>query len=809
MLTVTLAGLRARWRRLLLSALAVALGTAFVAGTLINTATVHAAYYAQFAAQARNVDAAVEPTRPGALLPLSDLAAVRAVAGVASSDGRLSGALPIVGADGRADAATAQELPADPRFRDYTVLSGGGSVLLDQDTAALDHVKPGTVIGVVDNHGQTRRLVVTGIADLGDARGDGGASVLILPAATVEALTGADGYREIDVAAAPGVSQAALAQRLAALRLAGATTVTGGQLAAVLAEENAGGESLLSDGLLIFAMVSLLVAALVIYNTFRTLLAQRLREVALLRCVGATRRQVLADILTESLVLGLTASVAGLGLGTVLAAAVNSGSVALTMTTVAASLATGTVVTVGAALLPAVAASRTSPVAALATPHEGTVRGRKTRVVIAVVLAGAGLALTAKGIPLAKTGLFLIAAGGTLFFLGFLAVGPLAAGPLAAALGWLPSRLFGVRMRLAVTGARRNPARTAVTTVALTIGIGLMTLFSVVLSTAGQFATAQMNQHFPADYLLSVRSGGIPDPVLASLRSSGKIAVAAGLRTDGVTLDGHHEQILAAEPSAYQSVYQPLVLSGSLSAVETGSGGIALAGTEAKTLNLAVGQSVTVDGHSFRVDATFGEGLQNETAVISWTDYTRVFGPGEDTDILIKAQPGVPATASAAVVDAAVARYPLIDITSEASLRAHMLASVQKLTTLLDGLLGTAIVIALFGMANTLSLSVLERTRESALLRALGLTRPGLRQMISAEAVLLGLMGAVAGVGFGVGFGWAESKAFLHTHGGPVSFPALQIAGYVALAAVAALLASVIPARRAARLAVIDGLAAD
>jgi putative ABC transport system permease protein len=814
MLTVTLAGLRARWRRLLLSALAVALGTAFVAGTLINTATVHASYYAQFAAQAKNVDAAVEPTGPGALLPLSDLAAVRAVAGVASADGRLSGALPVVGAGGRAFAATAEDLPADPRFRDYTVLSstglsGGGSVLLDQDTAALDHVKPGTAIGVVDDHGRTRRLVVTGIADVSDTRGSGAAAVLILPAATVTALTGADGYQRIDVAAAPGVSQAALAGRLAGLRLAGASVVTGGQLASVLAEENAGGESLLSDGLLIFALVSLLVAALVIYNTFRTLLAQRLREVALLRCVGATRRQILADILTESLLLGVAASVAGLGLGTVLAAVVNSGSVALTTVNVAASLATGTVVTVGAALLPAVAASRTSPVAALAVSPEGTVRGRKTRVVVAVVLAAAGLALTARGIPLAKTGLFLIAAGGTLFFLGFLAVGPLLAGPLATALGWLPSRLFGVRMRLAVTGARRNPARTAVTTVALTIGIGLMTLFSVVLSTAGQFATSEMNRHFPADYLLSVRSGGIPDPVAASLRSSGKIAVAAGVRTGGTSMDGHQEQVLAAEPSAYQSVYQPLPLSGSLSAVETGTGGIALAGTEAKALHLAVGQAVTVDGHSFRVDATFAEGLLDETAVISWTDYARLFGPGEDTDILIKAQPGVPAAQSAAAVDAAVAAYPLIDITAEASMRAHMLASVQKVSTLLDGLLGTAIVIALFGMANTLSLSVLERTRESALLRALGLTRPGLRQVISAEAVLLGLMGALAGVAFGVGFGWAESEAFLRSTGGPVSFPVLQIAGYVALAAVAALLASVVPARRAARLTVIDGLAAD
>ena len=809
MLTVTLAGLRARWRRLLLSALAVALGVAFIAGTLINTATVHAAYYSQFAAQAKNVDAAVEPAKPGTLLPLSDLAAVRAVNGAAEAEGRLSGALSIVGAAGRAYAATAEDLPADPKFRDYTVLSGGGSVLLDEDTAALDHVTAGTQVSVVDYHGRTRRLVVTGIADLGGARGADGASVLLLPAATVEALTGADGYHRIDVAAGPGASESALAERLAGLRLANATVVTGGQLTAVLAEQNVGGEDLLSDGLLIFALVSLLVAALVIYNTFRILLAQRLREVALLRCVGATRRQVTADILTESLVLGVAASVAGLGLGTALAAAVNSGSVALTAASVAVSLATGTAVTVGAAVLPAMAASRTAPVTALTAPPDGAVRGRKTRVTVAVLLGAAGLALTAKGIHGGKAGLFVVAAGGTVFFLGFLAAGPLVAGPLAAVLGWLPSRLLGVRMRLATTGARRNPARTATTTVALTIGIGLMTLFSVVLSTASQFATHEMNGHFPADYLLSVGQGGIPGTVTTSLRQSSRIAVAVGVREGGASLDGHRARLLAAEPAAYGSVYLPLLFSGALSGVATGTGGIALSATQASALHVAVGGTVTVNGRPFLVEATFADGLLDETAVISWTDYAKAFGPGEDTDVLVKARAGVPAAQSAAAVDTAVAGYPMIDITSEASLRAHMLDSVQKLAALLDGLLATSIVIALFGMANTLSLSVLERTRESALLRALGLTRRGLRLMISAEAVLLGLMGAVAGVAFGVGFGWATGKAFLGADGGPVSFPVLQIAGYVVLAAVAALFASVVPARRAARLTVIDGLAAD
>ena len=818
MLTVTLAGLRLRWRRLLLSALAVSLGVAFTAATLIYTATVNAAYDSQYAAEANNVDAAVLPDS-GPTVPLTDLAAVRAVPGAAAVEGRLQAPVTLIGAGGRTDAATAIDRPADPRFRFYTVVAGGGSVLLDEDTAALDQARPGTAVTVVGHDGRARRLVITGIADMGASGRVLGGAVLILPAALVRSLTGADGYQRIDVAAAPGVSQAALDAALAGRRLPGTTTETGARLAGALAEENAGGEGLLSIGLGIFAAVSLIVAALVIYNSFRILLAQRLRETALLRCVGATRRQLLAGILAESATMGLAAGVAGIGAATALVAAVNSGSVSLTAGPVAVSLLIAVLVTSAAALLPAAAASKTAPMAMLQAPREGSGKGRALRIAASAVLAGLGLALTVTGMPRGEAGLVMIAAGGTIVFLGFLVIGPLVAGPIASALGWLPSRLFGIRMRLAVTGARRNPARTAITAAALTIGIGLMTLFSVVLSTATQLADSETNSRFPADYLLTAPSPGIPPGVLTALRASPLIAQAAAARRRTTAIDHADAQVMAVQPSAYGSLFIPDVTAGSLTEVASGSGEIALAGTEARHLGVTVGGRVTIAGRSFLVAAIFSDGVLNEDALISWPDFTRAFGsvgsPAGaagavgDGDVLVKARTGVSATASAAVVDTAIAHDPAIEVTSEASLRAHMLSSVHKLTDLLDGLLATSIVIALTGMANTLALSVLERTRESALLRALGLTRGQLRQMISMEAVLMGVMGAVIGVAFGIGFGWATGRAFLRTQDAAVSFPFLQIAGYVVLAGLAALLASVIPARRAASRSVIEGLALE
>jgi putative ABC transport system permease protein len=256
--------------------------------------------------------------------------------------------------------------------------------------------------------------------------------------------------------------------------------------------------------------------------------------------------------------------------------------------------------------------------------------------------------------------------------------------------------VLGIRMRLAVTGARRNPGRTAITAAALTIGIGLMTLFSVVLSTATALANSETNSHFPADYLLTAPGQGIPAAVLTTLRSSPLIAETAAARQrttaiSGTTVNGStvHDadaQVMAVQPSAYGSLFLPDVTAGSLTEVAAGTGAIALDGAEARHLGVNVGGRVTAAGRSFEVAAIFSDGVLSEDALISWPDFTRAFGStgagagagagdgAEAADVLVKARPGVSATASAAVVDAAIARDPAIDVTSEASLRTHMLS---------------------------------------------------------------------------------------------------------------------------------------
>lgn len=833
MLRTTLEGLRARFSRMLLSAVAIVLGVAFVAGTFTFTETVKSAFFGRFAAQARHVDAAVRPPAPARektdpKLPFSLLPSVSQVAGAAAVEGRLSGPAPLLDGNGKlladGDATgTAIDLPADPRFHAFTLTQGrlpqaAQEALLDKDSAQRGHFAIGDALTVLDSRQERRELRLVGLVDLGVNKQLAGGPALVLQPAVVRDVTGVRGYDRIDVAAAPGVSQPALAARIQQA-LPGRTVVTGTRLAHDLADGVLHQVDLFLTGLLVFGVVALLVAALVIYNTFKILIAQRTRELALLRCVGATRRQVFAGVVLESFAVGLLGSVAGVLAGIVLAAGVRSlvdwlgagvpaGPVVVAPAGVGLALGVGIVMTVLAALLPAAMATRVAPVTALSVQMEGRVRLRFVRLLAGLLFAGAGITIAATGIPHGRNGLFTVVAGGCVFFLGVLAAGPLLAGLLAMPFARLP----GVPARLAVAGARRNPGRTATTMVALTIGVGLMTLFSVVLATAGAFGSQQLQQHYPFDYLINGAGAGNSDDVVspavaAALRADSRIATAAELRTASV----NGLRVAALDPSAYGAAYRPQLSAGSLERLPDGS--VALYQPTARNLGVRVGSRLALDlpqGRStFRVSAIFTDNLLGgEEAVLSWRDYLRGFGPGPDHAVLVLGRPGVAPAASRAAVDRAVAGQPLARVSSIAAYKSQLNSAINQMTALLGALLATAVLIALFGIANTLSLSVLERTRESALLRALGLTRRQLRGTLTIEALLIGLMGGVLGIAIGAGFGWAVSQAFLHdTGGGRVVFPLVRIAGYLAVAGLAGVAAALLPARRAARGSIIDGLA--
>jgi len=813
---VTFATLTQHARRLAATTLAVVLGVGFVAGTLIFGDTAQAGFDETFARTAKNVDVAVlAGDKP---LTQAQLDAVSAVDGVERAEGRMTTSLPMLGQNGKPlvnfdQIGYAVSVGEDERLRGFDLdgrAPGAGEALVDTETAAHEHLAIGQPIQVLDKTGQKQAYTISGLVDFGVSKQFSGLSVVGLPAAEVTRLTGETGFEEIVVRARPGVDPAELARRVEDATKA--KVKTGDERRTDLANEATSVATQFTFILLIFGAVSLVVAVFVIYNTFAILLAQRVRETALLRCVGATRRQIFTATLLESGAIGLIGGAVGVlagigvsyGLPLLLNGALHAGvpehSVVLRPTPVLIGLALGLVATMLAALVPALRATRTTPLAALRDmPITVTTRLRSKviRGIVAGVIVAVGVAVTVQGRQTSdpQTGTFVIVGGGVVVFLGVLVASPLFIGQLTALVGLPASRLAGPPGRVAVANARRNPGRTAVTTASLMIGVGLMALFSVLLGSVKETARVQISGHYPVDYVItavreaeSIKGGRIPAAYLTTLRQHSELATVivgwkARVQVDGKTL------VLGA-------IDHPEMLPG-IPAVADGT--VLVDSTRPDPKLTALRTAGSVD--------TSIPGLGRLDGLVSWADLQKLAGPSDPTVVLVKAADGVSPVDSRQLLDTAGQAYPLLEVNNLADLSSDLETAVNGLIGLFAGLLGTAVLIALFGIANTLSLSVIERTRESATLRALGLTRGQLRGMLLAEALLMGVVGALVGIAFGLVYAPLVLRQAFRLIGPTVVVPWAWLGGLVLLAAAASCLAAVLPARRAARGAIVAAMA--
>ncbi|MBX6386556.1 MAG: FtsX-like permease family protein [Microbispora sp.] len=831
MFRTTLARLLAHRLRLVLTSLAIVLGVGFIAGTFVLTDTIDAGFSREFAADADKVDVVVTPGKAAdddGNLPESALAAIKAVPGVKDAQPVVNGDAPLIGKDGKVvgDVPTAGVSIPPSRIK---IVSGrapstAGEAVLDKDTAKAQKFAPGATIAVLDHAGKRREFRLVGIFDVGIDQGLAARGAVAFTPGSALRVTGATGFTEIDVISS-GPSPESLRTAVAAAA-GGAKVVTGRERADEVARSNHADTGYLRLGLLLFGAVALLVAGLVIYNTFTILVAQRMREMALLRCIGATKRQVFGSIVLESAVVGLLSSalglLTGLGLGAAAVAVmraigtdVPTGAVRLSPQTIAVGLCTGVVVTMAAALLPARQATRVPPVAALRTQvEEHTFRAGVVRVVAAALFVLAGAALTAAGV-LQKPGqaaLLTVMAGGVLVFFAVLILGPVIVRPLSGLAGWVPARLFGVPGRLAVDNSRRNPKRAATTTVALTIGVTLMTFMSVLTATVRATTAEQLDQQFPADYFLQAQTGEIPRSVADTLRASRDLSAVTEFRAAEAKVNGRDYRVGTVTQTTIATAIRPETSSGTLDGF--GGNEVAVADDAARDLGVTVGDTVTVTGRpggrstTLKVVAVLkADGSLLPPFTMAEQAFERQFGRVDDARILVNAADGVAPAKARKVVDEATAAYPAVKVGSTTELRGQFDEAIDSILMVVTGLLALAIVISLLGIANTLSLSVHERTRESALLRALGLTRPQLRGMLSIEALILGLVGAIVGVVLGIVYGWAATATFA-AH---VAFrlPAGQILLFIAASGLAGVLAAVLPSRRAARASVVGALAAS
>jgi putative ABC transport system permease protein len=849
MWNATLKGLLAHKLRLAATALAIVLGVGFVAGTYVLTDTITATFDQLFKQVTEGVDVAVrsQETFGGVQtgqtrdpMPASLLDKVKAVDGVKEAEGNVTGFAQFIGKDGKpvtpggaptlgVSIGQSTEFTAGSTMREGRRPSGPNEVVVDAKTAEDAGFRVGDRVKVL-LQGPAQTFTISGIIGFGEADNLGGATLAGFDLPTAQKVLNREGrFDEIDVAAQDGVSPEQLRDRIRAAVDPKYEVLTGTELAeSSAAEINDTIGRFLGTALLAFAFVALLVGGFLIYNTFSIIIAQRTRELALLRCLGASRRQVLGSVLLESVVVAVVASLVGLGLGVLIAlllrflfsvvfgADLPSTAIQFELRTVVVSLLVGLVVTVLSALLPARKATRVPPVAALQPETAFAPTGfRKRRIVFGVLITAVGVALLLAGLFRSEgNGLINVASGAVVVFFGVAILSPLIARPLARVIGWPFARAFRLPGNLARQNAMRNPRRTASTAAALMIGLALVAFSSIFAASIKSSTDKTLDESVSADYILTNSDGFTPfsPDVAKRLSEQPELAASAGVRLGAWKLNGANKQLYGVDPIAYEQVVRTEVIAGRLA--DLAGGGLAVKDTVARANGWTVGETVPMQFprtgvQQVPVRAIYKDNTINGDYLLSLADYQGDYTDQQDFQVYVKAKPGIAPAASRAAVDRVTAAFPNITVRDQAENKAEYARQINQLLYMFYVLLALAVIIALFGIVNTLALSIFERVRELGLLRAIGATRRQLRSMIRWEAVIIAVLGAVLGLAIGVFFGWTVVRASRGLGITEFTLPAVQLVIFVLGAALAGILAAILPGRRAARIDVLRAITTE
>ncbi|WP_030243081.1 ABC transporter permease [Streptomyces sp. NRRL S-350] len=857
MLRTALRNVLAHKARLAMTALAIALGVAFVTGTLVFGDTVTQALRGASARSLKDVAVVVQAesrrnsrteaddTRSTALTgELADK--VRTVPGVTSVRATVNGDATLAAKDGRplnADTgwqnlATnySPDAPGTDRDSRFPLHAGrgpaaDGEMALDRRTAE----KAGYAIGDsvrFATTGPTLTKELVGTVDTDDPRVTAGGSLALFDTGTAQRLfLQAGRFDELAVGSAPGTDDQELAGRIRALLPADGITVTSGaQLANEQAAQIAENTKELTRVLLGFAGVALFVGVFIIANTFTMLIAQRSRETALLRAVGASRRQVVRAVLAEAALLGLGASAAGIALGTGIAAAarplLNAGGAGLpggplvvSADALARSVLVGVGITVLAAWLPSRRAARVAPVEALTTVDQSPPpRGTVVRNSVGGLLTGAGV-LALLHLSTQRSGsdsnLQTAALGSVLTLTGMIVTAPLLSRPLVRLAGAVTTRLFGVSGKLAKENALRNPRRTAATASALMIGLTLITGLSVTGSSTSAALEEAAVGGLTADYVVSNAGPGLGiDPAFgARVADVPGVAAAAPVASAALGVRGTYATLTGADPQRFAAVSDLTFTSGSLA--DIGPGRIAVSDKLAEDAGLAKGDTF---------HGTVGLGRDQELTVVGVYRQTRAVGGavgtmadvlphaagGQFDSILVKAATDRNTGGLDQDIRNALGNSPLLQVQNREQVTKAQSGQVAAVLDMMYGLLGMTVVIGVFGVINTLAMSVFERTREIGLLRAIGLDSKGVKRMVRLESVVISLFGTVLGIGTGIFLAWtcgSLSRASLPHWELVLPWPRLAL--LLLLGPAIGVLAALWPARRAARLNTLRAIGAQ
>ncbi|WP_413114690.1 ABC transporter permease [Streptomyces sp. CY1] len=829
--------------RLLMTMLAVLLGVAFVVGTLVFTDTIGNAYKERYLTTLRNVSVQATPPydektgEPGTVGE-DTLRSLRRLSGVASVTGSVEGFAAVAAKDGHPlggdDVTRAGNYfpQADGKDNRHPLTAGRAptgpdEVLVDTSTADQGGYRIGdTVRLAIDGPVLHKKLV--GIVRTDDTSGSGGTLVLFDDATAQKLLLKPGHYDAVSLEADRGASEQRLAAEARDLLPENSEIHTGAQLRAQQQADAAEGAKGLSQVLLVFAAIALFVGIFVIANTFTMLVTQRSQEMALMRAVGAERRQVTRSVLIEAALLGLCAGAAGFLLGIGVAMGIRQlfastgsglpdGPLVVAPGTVLISFLVGVVVTMLAAYLPARRAAAVPPVAAMSALHTPPpVRGlrRRNAIGIALIVIGVlGVVYTASS---GEEGRTTVLFPSVLLLIGIIVVTPALSGPAIALAGPLLRR-FGVPGTLAPRNARRNPRRTASTASALMIGLSLVTGLTVVAVSATTSLQQRAENTVTADFEISSRSSGhLPASVHDALAKSTAVTSSSPRREGAVRIRGDEVNLTGVDARSIADLLDPSFASGSLAALGAGGGRNLLIDTSTAEMHgWTMGQRVPVvyaDGSrgTLRIGGIYRSDEFLPATMIPLATLQPHLKKIEDTSVLVHTKDGDGETVRRSL-QRALDQNPLIRLRNTDDLAES--AGGESITLLLNvlyGLLAMAVVIAVLGVINTLAMSVFERTREIGMLRAVGLQPEQTKRMIHLESVLISLFGALLGIGAGIFLGWAAGKlASDSIQGYEMVIPWGRIAVALAGAALVGVVAGLWPARRAARLNVLTALKAD
>jgi putative ABC transport system permease protein len=866
-LALVLRGFLQRKLRVFLTAIAIALGVALMAGTYILTDTINHAFSEVFAASYAKKAVVVTPKEAlgrgtgaqAALIDEATLARVRAVPGVAAASGGVqTRATLLTTADKRITSGAAPSLVSalqPPRFESFTAAkghlpTGPGEVAIDQSTAGREDLKLGQRI-VIAGRAPARTYTLSGIAKFAGSESFGGTAVALLIASQAQYIANKQGrYDSINVAAQSNISPEALAKRVRAALPSTLTVRTGAQEAAnetAELEEDLGG---LRTFLLIFAYIALVVGAFIIFNTFSITVAQRTREFGLLRTLGASRGQIMRSVVEEGLLLGVVGAVVGLFGGLLLAPALDglfkalgadlpdNGTV-LEARTVIVSLAVGIVVTVLAGLPPALRSMRVPPVAAM---REGTTippRPLPTRrmlilrfaillvvVFVVSVTIGHGLGFVLLVVwALRAARLFArLRRGGERPPRRYRVV-PALAGVIGMLVSWR-----GITGRLARENSVRQPGRTMVTALALTVGIGLVAFISVLASSTEATIDNAVHRSFAGNLIIENTQGGgsIPGLIAPAVRRvPGVGTVTAVAFTKGTVRDPAKKgspvieedgRLTAIEPESFGKMYKIEWQQGSAATLASlGNDGVILSKKFATAHKLGVGQQLSVLTPASNHVILTVRGIAKEEVVgllsnltISLALARSQFGQREDGVDFVSYAPGASEAQTRSGIDALLREsFPQARSQTAAQFTTEQRKGVDKLLLLVYVLLALSVLVSLFGIVNTLILSIYERTRELGMMRAIGTSRRQIRQMICYESLITALIGGVLGLIIGLIGAILVTKLALSGEGYALSVPVGTLIVLLIAAAVAGLLAAQAPAWRAAKLDVLGALSSE